>query len=187
MWSNICNSSLSITSITLTNFQAEMYFHIKKSDKDANNISLTQYIERNNCFMLSVERRFEGRLCKTLHKGKPSAATKRNISRLQSLSLKDKDNTDEVNSGNSKCTDENIRKKDEKMEEELWTLKLSVKKKLQSETAIYNNRPNLYISSLISKALRELIQIASQNRKLSRRAKQTFKLKETLKQTKILV
>ena len=128
MWSNICNSSLSITSIPSTNFQAEMYFHIKKSDKDANNISLTQYIERNNCFRLSVERQFEDRLCKTLYKDKQSAATKRNISRLQSLSLKDKDNTDEVNSGNSKCTDENIRKKDEKMEEELWTPQSSVKK-----------------------------------------------------------
>ena len=105
-----------------------MYFHIKKSDKDANNISLTQYIERNNCFRLSVERQFEDRLCKTLYKDKQSATTKRNISRLQSLSLKDKDNTDEVNSDNSKCTDENIRKKDEKMEEELWTPQLSVKK-----------------------------------------------------------
>ena len=88
-----------------------MYFHIKKSDKDANNISLTQYIERNNCFRLSVERQFEDRLCKTLYKDKQSAATKRNISKLQSLSLKDKANTDDVNSGDSKCTDENINKK----------------------------------------------------------------------------
>ena len=105
MWSNICNSSLSITSVPSTNFQAEMYFHIKKSDKDANNISLIQYIERNNCFRLSVERQFEDRLCKTLYKDKPSAATKRSITKLQSLSLKDKDNIDEVNSGKSKCTD----------------------------------------------------------------------------------
>ena len=70
-----------------------MNFHIKKSDKDANNISLTQYMERNNCFTLSVERQFDDRLCKTLYKDKQSAATKRNISRLQSLSLKDKKNT----------------------------------------------------------------------------------------------
>ena len=105
MWLNICNSSLPITSIPSTNFQVEMYFHIKKSDKDASNISLTQYIERNNCCRSSVERQFEDRLCKTLYKDKQSAATKRNITKLQSLSLKDKDNIDEVNSGNSKCTD----------------------------------------------------------------------------------
>ena len=88
-----------------------MYFHIKKSDKDANNISLTQYIERDNCFRLSVERQFEDRQCKTLYEDKQSAATKRNISKLQSLSIKDKDNTDEVNSVDSKSTDENIKKK----------------------------------------------------------------------------
>ena len=90
-------------------------------------------MERNNCFRLSVERQFEDKLCKTLYKDKQSAATKRNISRLQSLSLKDKDNTDEVNSDNFKCTDENIRKKDEKMEEELWTPKLSVKKNYKAK------------------------------------------------------
>ena len=88
-----------------------MYFHIKKSDKDESNISLTQYIERNNCCRLSVERQFEDRLCKTLCKGKQSAATKINITKLQSPSLKDKDNADEVNSGTSKCTDENMKKK----------------------------------------------------------------------------
>ena len=77
---------------------------------------------------MSVERQFEDRLCKTLCKDKQSAATKRNISKLQSLSLKDKANTDEVNSGDSKCTERISKKKDEKMEEELWTPKLSVKK-----------------------------------------------------------
>ena len=94
-----------------------MYFHIKKSDKDANNISLTQYIERNNCFSLSAERQFEDRLCKRLYKDKQSAATKINITKLQSPTLpsysyshQDKNNTDEVNSGTSKCTDENIKK-----------------------------------------------------------------------------
>ena len=46
-----------------------------------------------------------------MYKDKQSAATKRKISGLKSLSLKDKDNTDEGNSGNSKCTDENIKKK----------------------------------------------------------------------------
>ena len=105
------NSSLLITSIPSTNFQVELYFHVKKSDKNTSNISLTQYIERNSCFRLSVERQFEDRLWKTLYKDKQSAATKRNISKLQSLSLKDKANTDEVNSGDSKCTDENIKKK----------------------------------------------------------------------------
>ena len=79
MWSNICNSSLYITSIPSISFQPEMYFDIKKSDKDANNISLTQYIEMNRCFRLSVERQFEDRLCKTLYKDKQSAATKINI------------------------------------------------------------------------------------------------------------
>ena len=57
---------------------------------------------------MSVERQFEDRLCKTLYKDKQSAATKRNISKLQSLSLKDKA---KVNSGDSKCADENIKKK----------------------------------------------------------------------------
>ena len=60
---------------------------------------------------MTVERQFEDRLCKTLYKDKQSAVTKRNISKLQSLSLKDKANTDDVNSGDSKCTDENIKKK----------------------------------------------------------------------------
>ena len=88
-----------------------MYFHIKKPDKDANNISLSQYIEKNNCFRLWVERQFEDRLCKTLYKDKQSAATKINLTKLQSPSLKEKDNTDEVNSSTSRCTDENIKKK----------------------------------------------------------------------------
>ena len=56
-----------------------MYFHINKSDKDANNISLTQYIKMNSCFRLSVERQFEDRLCKTLYKDKQSGGTKINI------------------------------------------------------------------------------------------------------------
>ena len=100
MWSNICNSSFSITSIPLTNSQAEVYFHIKKSDKDANNILLTQYIERNNCFGLSVQRQFVDRLCETSYKDKQSAATKRSITRLRLFfKIKDKDNADEANSG----------------------------------------------------------------------------------------
>ena len=91
-----------------------------------------------------------------MYKDKQSAATKRNISGLQSLSLKDKDNTDEGNSGNSKCTDENIKKR-WKNGRRAVDSKMISEKKLQSERAIYNNRPNLYLSSLISKAFRELI------------------------------
>ena len=136
---------------------------------------------------MSVERQFEDRLCKTLYKDKQSAVTKRNISKLQSLSLKDKANTDDVNSGDSKCTDENIKKKKMKKWKKSCGLQNYQWKKLQSERTIYNNRPNVYISSLISKAFRELIEIARQNRKLHRRAKQIFKLTETLKQTKMLV
>ena len=48
MWSNICNSSLTITSIPSTNSQAQVYFHIKKSDKDTNNIPLRQCREGIN-------------------------------------------------------------------------------------------------------------------------------------------
>ena len=109
MWSNICNYSLTIISIPLTNSQAEVHFHFKKSDKDANNMPLTQYIERSNCFRLSVRRQFVDRLCETSHKDKQSAAIKRSITKLQSIfNIKDKHTADEVNSGNSDWTDENI-------------------------------------------------------------------------------
>ena len=119
---------------------------------------------------MSVERQFEDRLCKTLYKDKQSAATKRNISKLQSLCLKDKANTDEVNSGDSKCTDENIKKKDEKMERELWTPKLSVKKTtkrksyLQQPTKLLHFKPNF-----------ESIQRVNSNRKAKQKTAQESK------------
>ena len=47
MWTNICNVSLSGISVPLTNSQTEIYFHIKTSDREANNIPLVQYIEKN--------------------------------------------------------------------------------------------------------------------------------------------
>ena len=58
MWTNICNTSVSGTSVTLTNSQAEIYFHIKKSDRKAYNIPIVQYIEKNNCFRLSIQRQY---------------------------------------------------------------------------------------------------------------------------------
>ena len=42
MWTNICNTSVSGTSVPLTNSQVEIYFHIKKSDREANNIPLVR-------------------------------------------------------------------------------------------------------------------------------------------------
>ena len=120
---------------------------------------------------MSVEHQFKDRLWKTLYKDKQSAATKRNISKLQSLSLKDKANTDDVNSGDSKCTDENIKKKkDEKMEEELWTPKLSVKKTtkrknyLQQPTKRLHFKPNF-----------ESIQRVNSNRKAKQKTAQDSK------------
>ena len=47
MWTNICNVSLSGISVPLTNSQTEIYFHIKTSDREANNIPPVQYIEKN--------------------------------------------------------------------------------------------------------------------------------------------
>ena len=64
MWSNICNSSLTITSIPSTNSQAQVYFHIKKSDKDTNNIPLRQCRERNKHFRLLVHRQLVDKPCK---------------------------------------------------------------------------------------------------------------------------
>ena len=43
----ICNISVSGISVPLTNSQTEIFFHIKTSDREANNIPLVQYIEKN--------------------------------------------------------------------------------------------------------------------------------------------
>ena len=77
-------------------------------------------------------------------------------------------------------------KKDEKMEEELWNPKLTMRKTtkrksyLQQPTKPLHFKPNF-----------ESIQKVNSNhkvkQKLSRRAKQIFKLTEILKRTKMLV
>ena len=84
---------------------------------------------------MSVQRQFVDRLCETSYKDKQSAATKRSITKLSSyFKFKDKDNADETNSGSLECTDEDIKEKDEKIEEEFWTPKSSVKKTRKRES-----------------------------------------------------
>ena len=52
----------------MTSAHAELYFHLKKSNDEANNIPLTKYLEKNNEFRIAVQRQFVDRFCEDVYK-----------------------------------------------------------------------------------------------------------------------
>ena len=56
------NRSLSINETT--NFQAELYFHLKKLDQNKINLPLCKYIKENSSFCIALQWQFIGKCCK---------------------------------------------------------------------------------------------------------------------------
>ena len=127
MWTNICNTSVSGTSVPLRNSQAEIYFHIKKSDREANNIPTVQYIEKNNCFRLSIQRQNIDTLCKSAFHQNQKGFSKGSLLNLKMFYAKHYDSAGRGEYENDPIMLEanNSEEKDKgvELEEEMWTPK----------------------------------------------------------------
>ena len=118
MWTNIYNPYVTGTSVPLTNSQAEIYFPIKKSDWEANNIPLVQYIEKNNCFRLSIQRQYIDALCKSAFHQSQKGFSKRSLSNDSASSEKYEIDPIMLEAKNSEEKDKEV-----ELEEEMWTPK----------------------------------------------------------------
>ena len=56
----------------MTSTHAELYFYLKKSIDEANNMPLTKYFEKNNEFRIAVQRQLVDRFCEDVYKSENS-------------------------------------------------------------------------------------------------------------------
>ena len=69
----------------MTNVHAELYFHLKKSNDEANNIPLTKYLEKNNEFRTAVQRQLVDRFCQDVYKSENSKSFIKSVTNLKSF------------------------------------------------------------------------------------------------------
>ena len=82
LWSNICRG---FSDNFLTNSAAELYFHIKKLNKENNVIPVSKYIENNNEFRLSFQCQFVDKFFEVPYFEHTYGINKRLLSNLKSL------------------------------------------------------------------------------------------------------
>ena len=69
----------------MTNAHAELYFHFKKSNDEANNMPLTKYLEKNNESPITVQSQFVDRFCEDVYKSKNSKSFIKSVTNLKSF------------------------------------------------------------------------------------------------------
>ena len=85
IWSRVCELGSPNEKTQMTNAHAEPYFHLKKSNDEANNITLTKYLEKNNEFRIAVQRQFVDRFCEDVYKSENSKSFIKSVTNLKSF------------------------------------------------------------------------------------------------------
>ena len=104
----------------MTNAHAELYFRLKKSNDEANNIPLTKYLEKNNEFRIAVQRQFVDGFCEDVYKSENSKSFIKSVTNLKSFYEKIPSTPQTFESDTDNIEGKSI-------EEETWTPKLSSK------------------------------------------------------------
>ena len=85
IWSRVCELGNPNEKTSMTNAHAELYFHLKKSNDEANNIPLTKYLEKNNEFQIAVQRQFVDRFCEDVYKSENNKSFTKSVTSLKSF------------------------------------------------------------------------------------------------------
>ena len=120
IWSRVCELGNPNEKTPMTNAHAELYFHLKKSNDEANNIPLTKYLEKNNEFRIAVQRQFVDRFCEDVYKSENSKSFIKSVTNLKSFYEKIPSTPQTFESDFDNIEGKSI-------EEEIWTQKLSSK------------------------------------------------------------
>ena len=120
IWSRVCELGNPNEKTPMTNAHAELYFHLKKSNDEANNIPLTKYLEKNNEFRIAVQRQFVDRFCEDVYKSENSKSFIKSVTNLKSFYEKIPSTPQTFESDIDNIEGKSI-------EEEIWTQKLSSK------------------------------------------------------------
>ena len=104
----------------MTNAHVELYFHLKKSNDDANNIPLIKYLKKNNEFRIAVQRQLGDRFCEDVYISKNSKYFIKFVTNLKSFYEKIPSTHQTFESDTDNIEGKSI-------EKETWTPKLSSK------------------------------------------------------------
>ena len=85
IWSRVCELGSPNEKTPMTNAHAEPYFHLKKSNDEANHITLTKYLEKNNEFRIAVQRQLVDRFCQDVYKSENSKSFIKSVTNLKSF------------------------------------------------------------------------------------------------------
>ena len=85
LWSNLLNSKLGHDSQPMTNSPAEMYFKLKKSDKNNLHLPLGEYIKRNQQFRIALQRQFVDRFCDNVFEKRKLGISKNILPQLETM------------------------------------------------------------------------------------------------------